>query len=145
MTPSPSSQRMRLLGMGVLIATFMTGGLAGAAVHQAVSAENGVRLEPRTVRPAQRHEFPYRELDLTPPQQGAVDDVLDRRKEQLDSIWTACGPRTEAVVDSARTEIRALLTPAQRMEMDSMRARFRRARLQEENDAAGTEQTEREQ
>lgn len=132
----PESQRQaRLLGIALLAATFLIGGLAGAAAVRLSSS--------REARAAAQHaeERGPRErgagsvldqLDLTPEQCQRIQAVLERRRQQTEAFWEEHGPTLRAIVDSAHAEIRAVLTPEQRAEYDRLRAE-RRLRPHKQN------------
>jgi uncharacterized membrane protein len=120
-----TNARTRLLGVGLLAAVFVAGGLAGAAVHQVRGAS--ADGEPRPAAEGdQRHERPCRVpfgyLDLTAEQRSRVDAAFERRRHQLDAFWKDNGPRYESIVDSTRVEFRSVLTPDQLAEYDRRRA-----------------------
>lgn len=132
--PRPSG-RARLLGIALLVATFATGMLAGAAFNRALVAR-----EPAPVQePGWHCHGPHGKktsmildrLDLSPDQRARVDAVMARRRAQADAFWEREGPRMRGIVDSTRAEIRAILTPAQRAEYDRLRAEYRAARRAE--------------
>lgn len=133
MTPAQDGpRRARWLGIAMLVATFFVGMLAGAATVRVVSAR-----EPGPARAASdstsHHHF-LDQLGLTPDQRRAADAILDRRHKQVDAFWKQNGPTLRAIVDSTRSEIRAILTPAQRALADSIHAQRQRASAAREGD-----------
>ena len=54
-----------------------------------------------------------RELDLTAAQHARIDTVLTRREADLRALMSEARPRFEAIATRTRTEIQAVLTPAQ--------------------------------
>jgi Spy/CpxP family protein refolding chaperone len=122
--------RQRLLGIGVLVLTFLVGAFSGAAIQQVVAArDDTAATEPRRDGGRdggpgrERGMFPYRALGLSDEQRAQVDAVLQRRTADLDAFWKEHRPELDAIVDSARAEIRRLLTPEQREKYDEMRRR----------------------
>jgi hypothetical protein len=43
-----------------------------------------------------------------------VDAIMERRRGEVESFWNEHGPQLRAVMDSARADVRELLTPEQR-------------------------------
>ena len=58
-------------------------------------------------------------MDLTPEQETRIQAILDRSRPRTDAILDEFFPRLRQVADSIRTEIRAVLTPAQQKLFDS--------------------------
>jgi hypothetical protein len=57
-------------------------------------------------------------LGLNRAQLDSVDHLLERREDRLEDYWKSRLPDLQALVDSSRQEIRALLTPEQRAAYD---------------------------
>jgi Spy/CpxP family protein refolding chaperone len=53
------------------------------------------------------------ELGITPEQQTLIDPILVETRERLSAVSDRVRPEWEAVVDSARARIEAVLTPEQ--------------------------------
>jgi len=130
-----TTSRARFVGLAVLIATFAAGMLAGAAFDQALSAR-----EPAPAREpgwhchgahGKRTGMILDQLDLSPEQRTRVDDIMERRRAQMDAFWEREGPRMRSIVDSTRSEIRGVLTAEQRAEYDRLREEHRSARKAE--------------
>jgi len=135
MTFPESPRQARLLGIALLAATFVIGGLAGAAaVRLSSSRETTAAAQHAEERsPRERdHGSVLDQLDLTPEQCERIQAVLERRRRQTEAFWDEHGPALRAIVDSAHAEIRALLTPDQRAEYDRLRSE-RRRRLHPQN------------
>ena len=132
MRPFRPSGRARLLGLALLVATFTAGMLAGAAFDQALAAREPAPAQ----EPGWHCHGPHGKktsmildrLDLSPEQRRRVDEIMARRRAQADAFWEREGPRMRGIVDSTRSEIRAVLTAEQRAENDRLRARHRAAR-----------------
>jgi Spy/CpxP family protein refolding chaperone len=134
MSPNPGlGSRTRLIGAGLLVATFLAGALAGTAVQVVLANETPAQKEERG-RPHDcdrgPRPSPFQGLGLTSDQESRIDAVLENRKVQLDVFWKQHGPRMRAITDSTRAEIQSILTPEQRSEMDRRREK-RRARCPE--------------
>jgi hypothetical protein len=105
--------RVRALGLVGII--FLVGGLAGAATERILTGEVRPRSAPEE---AQRRPWVVDEMDLTPDQRAAVHAILERRSERMKAAWDEIAPRLEAIGDSTKQEIKAVLAPAQRVEFD---------------------------
>lgn len=137
-----ASARTRMVGVGLLVAVFGAGGLAGAAVHQMRTGvepprEEGDRGRDRDCR--QRRE-PFHYLNLTSEQRTRVDALFERRKQQMDGFWEQNGARYRMIVDSARAEFRNVLTSEQLTIYDQ-----RRAEQQEREEGERERRRQREQ
>ncbi|HEU0077062.1 MAG TPA: hypothetical protein VFQ76_05390 [Longimicrobiaceae bacterium] len=135
MTLPRPSRRARLLGIALLVATVAAGMLAGAAFDHALAAREPAPQQ----EPGWHCHGPHGkttsmildQLELSAEQRARVDAVMARRRAQADAYWEREGPRMRGIVDSTRSEIRAILTPAQRAEYDRLRAQYRAARRAE--------------
>ncbi len=137
--------RTRLMGMGMLVVTFAVGLLAGAASSRVLSARE---TEPQTAAAAEcsdrrgPHSSIFEKLSLSPEQRQRIDGIMARRRAAMDTVWQVHGAPIRAAHDSARAEIRQVLTPAQQAEYDRLRAthraeRERRKQTEEQGTAAG--------
>lgn len=143
MTFPESPRQARLLGITLLAATFVFGGLAGAATTRLL----GDREPVAAVQDAGRRDGCERrrpstldQIDLAPEQRQQIDGVLERRRRQTAAFWDEYGPILRAIVDSTRAEIRAVLTPEQRAEYDRLRAERRRRSHEQDCPERGDEQ-----
>ena len=53
------------------------------------------------------------DIGLSSEQRVEIDEVLERHRASVQDMWDATRPRYRSLVDSARTQIEALLTPEQ--------------------------------
>lgn len=120
-------ERARLLGFGLLAATFVAGALAGAAIDRIVS--EGPRAE---AHDDERRDDGDRErryiidrVEMSKAQRATIDSLLDVRVHRMRAVWREVEPRLDAITDSARSEIMDVLTPEQRAEYESMLERRR--------------------
>jgi Spy/CpxP family protein refolding chaperone len=105
-----TAKRARLTGLAILVIMFVAGALSGAATMRVVAGE-----EPANRRGgARQHPDLLERLELTPEQRVHVDAVLERRRGQMEEFWEQHRPALRAITDSARSELRAVLTPEQR-------------------------------
>ena len=68
----------------------------------------------------------YEQLGLSDAQRTQIDAIVGKRRSRIDSVMKQSGGVMRAAMDSTRTEIDAVLTPAQRTQADALRA-LRRA------------------
>jgi Spy/CpxP family protein refolding chaperone len=116
-----TQRRTRLTGMALLIITFAAGMLAGTAFNRVLTAgETDARAAAKCDERGPHSIID--QLSLTPDQRVRVDSIMARRRQRTDSLWQEDGRRIRAAVDSARAEIRTVLTPQQATEYDRLRA-----------------------
>lgn len=134
-----TQRRTRLTGMALLIVTFAAGMLAGTATDRVLSArEPETRAAADCPRDERGPHSIIDELDLAPAQRARVDSIMARRRQRTDALWQQDGQRIRAAVDSARAEIRTVLTPEQAAEYDRLREQHEqeRARKRARRDSA---------
>lgn len=111
--------RVRFQGIALLAIAFVVGALGGMAVE---------RVRASRARPAPSEWMPMRgglphgftALNLTPEQQERIQAIFRSSRPRTDSVLQASLPRLEAIRDSVRAEIRAVLTPDQQRTFDEM-------------------------
>jgi Spy/CpxP family protein refolding chaperone len=116
------------MGMGLLVVTFAAGLLAGAASSRALTARE---TEPVAAKAECSRRGPhsiFEELELSPEQRQRIDAIMARRRARMDTVWKEHGAPIRAAHDSARAEVRQVLTPAQQAEYDRLRAQYRAER-----------------
>ncbi len=124
--------RNRLLGFGLLAATFIAGALAGAAVDRALSGPGEERDHDRDRD--RRRSYIIDRVEMAPAQRAEIDSILERRSERMRAIWREVQPRMDAVTDSARSEIMQVLTPEQRADYERRLQDHRRDREGDQDD-----------
>lgn len=115
MTAMPAQSRTRLVGFGLLVATFLVGALSGAAVDRVLGAEEP-ESAPRPERNGddeRRRSYVIDRVEMAPEQRASIDAILKRRSERMRAVWHEVEPRLDAITDSARMEIFQVLTPEQ--------------------------------
>jgi Spy/CpxP family protein refolding chaperone len=112
MSPIFGAGRMRLLGFALIAATFLAGGMAGAAFDRVITTDT------KGGAPAEGRGHVIDQVEMTPEQRATIDAILERRSERMQSAWAEISPRLEAITDSARAEIMEVLTPGQRAEYE---------------------------
>jgi Spy/CpxP family protein refolding chaperone len=106
----------RLIGAAMLLAAFIAGVAAGLAFDRVV------RPEPRlkTVVVADMSRV-LDKLELTAQQRGQADSILQRRAPTTERMMLDVAERLRGLSDSVDAELRAILTPQQRVRLDSLR------------------------
>lgn len=130
MTDLLTRGRTRLVGFGLLVATFLVGALAGAAVDRVLSAEEPDRRARAEREEGEKRSYVIDRVEMTPEQRASIDAILERRSERMRAVWQEAEPRLDAITDSARAEIMHVLTPDQRAEYER-KLEERRARRQQ--------------
>lgn len=148
MSDSKMPKRTQLLGFAVLAAVFLAGGVTGVAIDRtvmpagAMAAEAGDddgRRDDDDDDDDRRRSDLLDRLDLTEDQSVHVDSIRDRWHERVEMFWDTAGPRIRAIAESARAEIRTVLTPEQRARYDSLRAAHRREHREKSKDKKKSE------
>lgn len=109
--------RVRAKGLALLAVAFVVGGLCGAAVTRMVPPRPGFVTLPGPVEVSGVPPV-YEELGLSAGQRARVEQILRSARPETDSLVRATLPRLRALADSIDGEIRAVLTPEQRRELD---------------------------
>ena len=63
-----------------------------------------------------------RELELTPEQQRSVDSIMTQQMADFRRLRESMQPRFDSVIATAQSRLEAVLTPAQREKLKSLRA-----------------------
>lgn len=106
----------RIIGAALLLAIFVGGVAVGLAFDR--FAQRQPRL--KTVVTADMSRVLDR-LDLTVSQRARADSIVQRRAPATERAMVEIGERLRGVSDSLDSELRAILTPAQRARLDSLR------------------------
>jgi uncharacterized membrane protein len=129
--------RTRLMGVTIIVVTFLVGGLAGAAFDRVLTAESVRRDAPRD---QERRGHIIDQVEMEPQQRAAIDLILERRSERMKAAWSEISPRLEAITDSARLEIMAVLTASQRAEYEArLQAWIEERERARQDEAPGTD------
>ena len=106
-----TAKRAQTVGLLMLVIIFAVGAMTGAATMRVARDD---RSDPReAVESRERRPSLWETLDLTPEQRARVDDIMERRRGEVQAFWTEHGPQLRAVMDSARADVREVLTPEQ--------------------------------
>jgi len=106
-------RRAKSLAIAILGVTFVTGGLAGMAVEEALGLDWFDYLDP-----APFEIRLLRDLDVSDSQSARADDILNDRDSRLEAYWAERVPEMQAIISESHDEIRAMLTPDQRAAFD---------------------------
>ena len=134
--------RIRAKGLSLLAVTFAVGLLAGIAAERSIASRRtpdfpfrppgagaGAGAGPGAMRSWGAGGLPrmFEELDLTEEQRTEIAAILERWRPRTEAFMEEMMPRLRATADSARAEVRAVLTIEQVAQLDSitdnMRAR----------------------
>ena len=116
---------------------FTLGCATGAFLDSAYRLRaGGARNESRGGRRNPEHMFEKmrRELELDERQAAEVHQILDETRNEYRNLRSEARPRFDAIRQSARTRIRALLTPEQQQRFDARVAEMDKRREAEETD-----------
>jgi Spy/CpxP family protein refolding chaperone len=108
----------RTRGILLLLVCFAAGAAVGVAGDRVLRRERGQSIKLESSLPELLDK-----LDLTREQRQAADSLLTRRTPRAEAVMREAIPRLAAIADSVDTDFRALLTPAQRVKLDSLRHR----------------------
>lgn len=119
-------RRPRAVATLLLALTFVSGGMAGMALEEALGLDWFDFLD-EDARPDDRL---LDGIGLSGAQREQVDRILERQEDRLEAYWDARLPEMQAIAAGSYDEIRAVLTPPQRAVFDR-RVRARGARAAE--------------
>ena len=123
--------RQKLETAALLLAVFVAGGLAGAAVDRRLAdpAVEGERRPSRTLVPPP-NEIPrfYRDLGLTEEQRNEIEAIMGAARPESDSILSVAIPRLRELTRQTRERISAVLTDEQRARLEESLRRRRSGR-----------------
>lgn len=106
--------RRRLRAVMAATALLLLGGVLGIALERVLfTPDVGVVDAPRDAQ-AEMVTSLQTELDLDPQQVAELKAVLARQQAAVTHAWETIRPRLRVAMDTARSDIEALLTPMQR-------------------------------
>jgi Spy/CpxP family protein refolding chaperone len=112
-------QRSRSLALMFLLGALLVGGALGFTADRVLVGDRcGKDGDHRRSR-----SWLSGELNLTTEQRAAVDSIFERRHREMRAVIATVRPRMDAVRDTARQQIRAVLTDAQRARFDEIIAK----------------------
>lgn len=120
-------KQSKSLALVLLTVAFIAGGVLGFAAARVTGSERESR------GPRAYWDRIAKEWELTPQQRVVIDSLMDAQHRQIAALYRPIRPSIDsikvlerAVSDSTAERMRAILTPAQRVKMDAMRAERRR-------------------
>lgn len=118
--------RTTFIAIVVVVLTFVAGMTAGFFASHMIILHGGpgAGYFPTTalVNRLDRH------LDLTDAQRAQVEQILRRRHQRIDQLWSETRPRVNAEISRTNAEISAVLTPEQKAKFEKLKMRFHRRR-----------------
>ena len=118
----------RTLGALMLIVTFVSGGLVGMALEEALGIDWFEFLD--TDRDDRGRSL-LAGLDLSSEQRARAKQVLERQADRLEKYWEDRLPEIEGILEESYAEIRGQLDADQRAKFDK-RVRKLKGRVPEE-------------
>lgn len=124
----PRTNKQRLVGLIVLVVTFLAGGFTGAAVRELTADPAPVRQDQADGRDGDsrrdnERRFPFDYLGIEGEQRAEIEALFERNQEAQSAVWHEYKPRFEEIVDSTRAELNRMLTPEQREKFSDYRKR----------------------
>ena len=113
------TSRARVIVFTLVTLAFVAGASAGFAGDRLMTGKT-IRL-----RADYNLDGVLDRLELTPEQRRVADSIVARSAPRAEAIMLEVGERLRAVADSVDAELRSVLTPDQRIRLDSMRSRSR--------------------
>ena len=110
------TSRARVVVFTLVALAFVAGASAGFAGNRLMTRKT-IRL-----RADYNLDGVLDRLELTPEQRRVADSIVARSAPRSEAIVLEVGERLRAVADSVDAELRSVLTPAQRIRLDSMRS-----------------------
>ena len=114
---TPYRSRSTLIGVALLASTFIAGAGAGVAGDRLFG--RGLTVRTRIVQDNMSGVLDR--LELTADQRARAQSILDRSAPRSQEAMLEIASRLRSISDSVDTELRAILTPAQRLKLDSLR------------------------
>jgi len=110
------TSRARVIVFTLVALAFIAGASAGFAGERLMVG--------KTIRVRAVHDMDgvLDRLGLTPEQRRVADSIVARSAPRAEAIILEVGERLRAVSDSVDAELRSVLTPNQRIRLDSMRS-----------------------
>lgn len=108
------------MAAAAFLATFIAGALAGAAGGRMLGG-GATPLGATLVTVSRQMPGALRGLGLSADQERAIQSVFDRHQPRSDSLLRTLMPAVRAITDTLDAEVRAILTPSQRAQLDRMR------------------------
>ena len=127
--------RTRLVTALVLVAVFSAGLLVGVAADRSVVAPTDPAEVPADSSAAETRRVPmWEQVGPNEAQKILIDSIVGEYRSSMKSLHAefraAYNPRYQALIDGVRASIKAVLTPEQANEYDSLVAEYERERAE---------------
>ena len=122
-------QRSKQHALMFLLGVFLTGGALGFTADR-VLVRDRIRDCPRGDQRTMRARI-GEDLGLSAEQRASLDRILDEKHRQMSALLAPVRPQMDSISEVTRTQIRAILTPAQQAEFDTFQREAARARSSE--------------
>jgi hypothetical protein len=112
-----SPRQIRLVTALVMVGTFLLGIAAGVGLARSSAP-------PRPHRPpAPFLPGPPGALHMSPEQEAKAREITERYRPKLEAVWRESFPKLQALNEQMEKELREILSPEQRKQLDAMKAR----------------------
>lgn len=102
----------------LLLTVFAAGMITEAWVWRLHTRRMHVMTSGRAPFGAERDRHFGEDLGIDAAQRARVDSIFAKRRLQIDSFWKGPGKSLREIMDSTRSEVRAVLTPEQQARFD---------------------------
>ncbi|HEY2806100.1 MAG TPA: periplasmic heavy metal sensor [Gemmatimonadales bacterium] len=128
--------KSKIQAIGLLAAVAVAGFAAGAATMSRAETKPPVNWRERCTFSGMMKD----RLSLSDAQRDSVKSIMRRHRPEMHAVMDRVRPQIDSVRAVITTEVRAVLSPAQRIRYDSIQAadRAEHARLDSTRNAAGT-------
>lgn len=109
----------------LLLAVFAAGMITEALVWRLRTQRAHPMIAGRVPFGAERDRHFGEDLGIDAAQRARVDAIFAKRRVQIDSFWKGPGKSLREIMDSTRSEVRAVLTPEQQARFDMRHAEGR--------------------
>jgi len=119
-----SATRTTLLAVTVIALTFVAGVVVGIFADHVMIVRRGGRLDHLPFAAQMMSRRLDHHLDLTDAQEKQIEQILTRRRVEMDAIVSGMKPRVDATIDRTNAEIEQVLTPEQRAKFEKLKMRL---------------------
>jgi hypothetical protein len=110
-----TQRRLRAIMVSIIVLAFIAGISAGILGTKLLTPSVRIRSSMDDMSAV------FDRLGLTPEQRAQATEIASRSAPRSREIMLELGERLKSVADSVDAELRAILTPAQRLVLDSLR------------------------
>ena len=122
-------QRSKQHALMFLLGVFLTGSAVGFTADRVLVRER-IRSCAKGDQRAMRARL-SEDLQLSAAQRASIDRILDEKHRQMSVLLAPARPQMDSISEVARTQIRAILTPAQRADFEKLHRESARTRKSE--------------